>query len=107
MRWKEIKRRFTIGYLKQIGPGEERNASRQKKHEATVWQRRFWEHSIEDSEDLEIHLDYIHYNPIKHGVVGRAIDWPYSSFARYVKEGIYDVNWVGGTEGRLQRLEWE
>ncbi len=106
-RWKEIKRRFSMGYLRDVGPGGERNASRQKKHEAAIWQRRFWEHTIETKEDLEEHLDYIHYNPIKHGLVERAIDWPYSSFARYVKEGIYDVDWVGGDEGRLQGVGWE
>ena len=107
MRWKEIKRRFTMEYLKEVEPGGERNASRQKRHEAAIWQRRFWEHTIEDNEDLEEHLDYIHYNPIKHGLVERAIDWPYSSFARYVKEGIYEVDWSGGDEGRLLMLEWE
>lgn len=106
-RWKEIKRRFTNGYLKNVGPGGERNASRQKQQEAAVWQRRFWEHTIENEEDLEVHLDYVHYNPIKHGLVERAMDWPYSSFSRYVKEGIYDEGWVGGDEGRLQGLAWE
>ncbi len=106
-RWKEIKRRFSLGYLQQIGPGGNRNASRQRKHEAAIWQRRFWEHTIEDEEDLEVHLDYIHYNPIKHGLVERAADWPYSSFAWYVKAGIYDSDWVGGDEGRLQGLGWE
>jgi putative transposase len=106
-RWMEIKRRFTIEYLREVGPGGERNSSRQVKREAAVWQRRFWEHTIENEEDLEIHLDYIHYNPIKHGLVERAIDWPFSSFARYVKEGIYAEDWVGGDEGRLQLLRWE
>lgn len=106
-RWMEIKRRFTIRYLKTIGPGGERNSSRKKQLEAAVWQRRFWEHTIEDVEDLEVHVDYIHFNPIKHGLVKRAIDWPYSSFARYVKMGIYDENWIGGDEGRLQLLSWD
>ena len=106
-RLKEIKRRFSTGYLQEIGPGGERNASRQRKHEAAIWQRRFWEHTIENEEDLEVHLDYIHYNPIKHGLVEKAKDWPYSSFARYVKEGIYDKDWVGGDEGRLKGVGWE
>ncbi len=103
-RWKEIKRRFSVGYIQQVGPGGERNESRQRKNEAAIWQRRFWEHTIEDSEDLEEHLDYIHFNPIKHGYVERAADWPYSSFARYVKEGVYNLDWIGGDEGRLQML---
>lgn len=107
IRWKEIKRLFTKRYLKEIGPGEERNFSRLKRNEAAIWQRRFWEHTILDEEDLELHLDYIHYNPIKHGYVGHTEDWPWSSFARYVKAGIYENDWVGGDEGRIQRLDWE
>ena len=98
VRWKEIKRLFTKGYLKEIGPGEERNESRQKRHEAAIWQRRFWEHTICDDEDLEMHLDYIHYNPIKHGYVTRTADWLWSSFHRYVKAGIYEIDWLGGDE---------
>jgi putative transposase len=76
IRWKEIKRLFTKGYVKDIGPGEVRNESRQKRHEAAIWQRRFWEHTIFDENDFEFHLDYIHYNPIKHGYVKCAKDWP-------------------------------
>jgi putative transposase len=107
IRWKEIKRLFTKSYLAEIGPGEERNKSRQKRHEAAIWQRRFWEHTIEDEQDLETHLDYIHYNPVNHGYVGKTADWPWSSFHRYVKGGIYDKDWNGGEEGRIQRVCWE
>ncbi len=107
MRWKEIKNRFTRRYLEEGGPGGERNASRHKRNEAAIWQRRFWGHTIESEKDLELHLDYIHYNPIKHGLVERAIDWPFSSFSRYVHEGIYAEDWVGGSAGRLQLLDWE
>ena len=107
IRWKEIKRRFTVRYLQEVGPGEERNQSRQKKQEAAIWQRRYWEHTIDHQEDLEEHLDYIHYNPIKHGYVKQAGDWPYSSFPRYVKRGIYEPDWAGGETGRIQRLDWE
>jgi putative transposase len=107
IRWKEIKGLFTKGYLTQIGPGEERNQSRQKRKEAAIWQRRFWEHTIETEDDLETHLDYIHYNPVKHGIARHAADWAFSSFHRYVKEGIYEMDWNGGEEGRIQRLGWE
>ncbi|PKN96167.1 MAG: transposase [Chloroflexi bacterium HGW-Chloroflexi-5] len=107
IRWKEIKYRFTVGYLKEIGPGEERNKSRQKRQEAAIWQRRYWEHTIDSEEDFENHFDYIHYNPLKHGLVKKAVDWEWSSFHRYVKEGIYDANWVGGDEGRLQGFEFD
>ncbi len=106
VRWKEIKRRFTIAYLKEVGPGEVRNASRQKKHEAAIWQRRYWEHTLFEQVDFEEHLDYIHYNPIKHGFVTQAIDWPYSSFSRFVKEGMYEPDWVGGESWRIQKLDW-
>ncbi len=107
VRWKEIKRRFSMRYLKEIGPGELRNESRKKKKEAAIWQRRYWEHTIRDKLDLETHLDYVHFNPIKHGYVTRAADWPYSSFLRYVREGIYKSDWIGGENGRIQMLEWE
>jgi len=82
VRWKEIKRLFSKGYLAQIGPGEARNASRQRRGEAAIWQRRFWEHTLRDEADLNRHVDYIHFNPVKHGLVKRAADWPWSSFHR-------------------------
>ena len=63
----------------------------------TSWQRRFWEHQIKDERDFATHVDYIHYNPVKHGLVKKAKDWKYSSFHRYVKNGIYNINW-GATE---------
>ena len=107
IRWKEIKRIFTKGYLIEIGPGEARNASRQKRHEAAIWQRRFWEHTLSDVQDLDAHLDYIHYNPIKHGYVNRAADWAWSSFHRFVHQGIYEIDWAGGNEGRIQTTGWE
>ncbi len=93
LRWKEIKRLFTKGYLENIGPGESRNASRQKRGEAAIWQRRFWEHVIRDQNDLDRHIEYIHYNPVKHGLVERVVDWPWSSFHRFVKMGLYAPEW--------------
>ncbi len=84
---------FTKGYLENIGPGESRNASRQKRGEAAIWQRRFWEHVIRDQNDLDRHIEYIHYNPVKHGLVERVVDWPWSSFHRFVKMGLYAPEW--------------
>ncbi len=89
VRWKEIKRLFTKQYLIDIGPGQHRNESRQKRQEAAIWQRRFWKHAIQDDMDFERHLDYIHYSPIKHGYVEKASDWQWSSFHKFVKAGIY------------------
>jgi putative transposase len=106
VRWNGIKGLFTKGYLREIGPGEERNESRMKRREAAIWQRRFWEHTIEDEVDFETHLDYVHYNPVKHGYVSRPIEWPWSTFRRYVNQGIYDSDWEGGDEGRLRMTDW-
>lgn len=98
LRWKEIKRLFTKGYLQQVGPGEERNESRLKKGEAAIWQRRFWEHTIRDEQDLNRHLDYIHFNPVKHGLVKSVAEWPWSSIHRFVTMGYYE-NGRGGEVG--------
>ena len=106
-RWRVIKEKFTKRYLREIGPGEGRNPSRLMRNEAAIWQRRFWEHTIDDEEDLDTHVDYIHYNPVKHGYVDRVENWQWSSFHRYVKAGLYDPDWNGGEEGRLQLLCWE
>jgi putative transposase len=69
--------------------------SRQKRGEYGFWQRRFWEHLIRDEEDLRRHLDYIHWNPVKHGCARTVAVWPYSSFHRYVRDGVYAADWGG------------
>jgi putative transposase len=76
------------------------SARRGKKGERTVWQRRYWEHMIRDDADFAAHVDYIHFNPVKHGLVRRASDWPYSSFHRYVRRGILLDDW--GLAGTLE-----
>ena len=72
------------------------NDSKRKHRESTIWQRRFWEHEIRNEQDYSRHMDYVHVNPLKHAWVNRVIDWPYSSFHRYVKLGVYPHNWAGG-----------
>ncbi|PYV91605.1 MAG: transposase [Acidobacteria bacterium] len=67
--------------------------SHRKRREQAVWQRRFWEHRIRDDDDFRHHCDYIHYNPVKHGLCSAPKFWPFSSFHRFVKEGKYDLNW--------------
>ena len=67
---------------------------RLKKGERGIWHRRFGEHAIRDEGDYECHVDYLHYNPVKHGYVTRVEDWPYSSFRRYVERGIYNLEWA-------------
>lgn len=69
--------------------------SRQKRGEYGFWQRRFWEHLIRDEEDFRRHLDYIHWNPVKHGCARTVAEWPYSSFHRYVRDGVYAADWGG------------
>jgi putative transposase len=96
LRIREIKRLFTIQYLAVFGEFYQRNTSRTHKKEATVWQRRFWEHTIRDEQDYENHFDYIHYNPVKHGLVNNVADWSWSSFHRYVKAGVYAPDWGEG-----------
>ncbi len=61
-----------------------------------VWQRRFWEHLIRNQQDLNRHIEYIHYNPVKHGLTKTPVDWMYSSFHRYVDQGICDLKWGSG-----------
>lgn len=65
------------------------------KGERGIWQRRYWEHTLRDEDDWRRHMDYIHYNPVKHGHVKHVADWPYSSFHRYVEMGMYPKNWGG------------
>lgn len=95
MRWSLIKR-FTSQSLRQaLDPRV--SASRRARGELGLWQRRFWEHQIRDDRDLVRHTDYIHWNPVKHGYVKQAKDWPHSTFHRLVRQGIYDVDWGGGS----------
>jgi len=69
--------------------------SKLKKREKGIWQRRYWEHAIRDDADFEPHVDYIHFNPVRHGLVARVRDWSFSSFHRYVKQGRLPLDWGG------------
>lgn len=91
-RWKMIKTHFSKGLPKN----EKLSKTRIKRGERGIWQRRFWEHAIRDERDYENHMDYLHFNPVKHGHVMGVKDWSYSSFHYYVKKGVYDENWAGG-----------
>ena len=83
-RWSLIKSNFS----RALPAAKSRSASKITKREKGIWQRRYWEHAIRDNADLERHVDYIHYNPVKHGLVSRVVDWPHSSFHRYVERGL-------------------
>ncbi len=97
-RWNWIKGEFTKIWLHSGGREQPSRASRQQERRRGVWQRRFWEHTIRDEEDLEAHFDYIHYNPVKHSLVDGPGEWPWSSFHRWVREGHYAVDWAAGEE---------
>jgi putative transposase len=92
-RWGLIKARFTkrAGHL--FRRPQRVTASRVKHRDGTVWQRRFWEHCLRDQDDFNRHMDYIHWNPVKHGHVCRVADWPFSTFHRYVANGVYTRDW--------------
>jgi Transposase and inactivated derivatives len=95
-RWMIIKRKFSAGIpMGRIRP------SQCAKRERGIWQRRFWEHYLRDEADWQRHVDYIHYNPVKHGYVARAGDWPYSSFHRAVAAGSYPADGEPGTDPKL------
>jgi len=89
-RWRLIKSRFS----RALAPADRRNPSRIAKHERGIWQRRFWEHLIRDEADLRAHIDYIHFNPVKHGHAPCAADWPHSSFDHYVHAGLLPHDWA-------------
>ena len=89
MRWNLLKGHFS----RAIEMSERISKSRLKRRERGVWQRRFWEHMVRDQEDFNRHVDYIHWNPVKHGWVKQVADWPHSSFHNYVARGIYAENW--------------
>ncbi|SHK62294.1 putative transposase [Desulfatibacillum alkenivorans DSM 16219] len=92
MRWRMIKSQFTRECKKQKVLSQS-NAARARKQEQTVWQRRFWEHTIRDAHDYRKHVEYIHFNPVKHGHAERPAEWKYSSFHRFVRQGIYPESW--------------
>ena len=97
MRWQLIKQVFTKLWLAAGGDEQVQSVSRQLHGMRGVWQKRYWEHTVRDADDLERCIDYIHWNPRKHGLVARVCDWPWSSFQRFVAAGQYDINW-GGTD---------
>ncbi len=93
VRWACIKKAFTKSWLAEGGRENSVPEYRAKYRERGVWQRRFWEHLIRDQQDYASHMDYIHYNPVKHKYAKCPHKWKYSSFHRWVKEGIYRPDW--------------
>jgi putative transposase len=93
IRWKRIKEEFTRSYLEAGGREIRPSMSRLRHDERGVWQRRYWEHTVRDEDDLKRCVDYVHWNPKKHGYVANIRDWPWSSFHRFVTLGEYATEW--------------
>ena len=96
-RWGLIKSRFSkrSGLLANSRLGEY----------SGLWQPRFWEHAIRDEADWRTHMDYIHFNPVKHGLAKRVVEWPYSSFRRCVAQGWYEPDW-GIADGKFDEMHF-
>ncbi len=100
-RWAWIKKEFTRSWIAAGGEQQPTSPVRQRYRRRGVWQRGYWEHSVRDETDLERHADYIHYNPVKHGLVACPADWPYSTFRRWVRLGTYPSDWGCGKSGPM------
>jgi putative transposase len=90
-RWRDIK----TGFSKSLAATEQRSMVMIRRGERGIWQRRYWEHTIRDDRDYAAHMDYIHFNPVKHGLIRSPADWHFSSFRRCVVRGLYPADWLG------------
>ena len=107
-RWRAIK----IALAKSLPAGELRSPVMTRRGERGIWQRRYWEHTIRTDRDFAAHMDYTHFNPVKHGLVGHPADWlghpadwPHSSFHRSVTSGLNPAGWSGGSDKPQQTGE--
>ena len=96
-RWMRIKKHFSIGITAPVN----------KRREKQVWQPRYWEHLIRDEEDWLMHMNYIHYNPVKHGYAKRPLDWEYGSFKKWIQHSIYDETWGTSYPEDIVNLDYE
>lgn len=96
-RWKAIKTAFS----RRTPKTERLSAARIAKGERGIWQRRYWEHTTRSEKDYAAHVDYVHINPLKHGLVRQVKDWPYSTFHRLAEQGFYPQDWGGGMDIEL------
>ncbi len=106
-RWSMLKRYVSQRSTTLFGCSmEDISTSRRSRKEYSIWQRRFWEHAIRDQADFNRHMDYIHWNPVRHGLVQIPIDWPWSTFHRFVRAGIYPADWGGTTARNLPSADF-
>jgi putative transposase len=104
--WSNIKRFFSIGCELSSSVPDISN-SRFNKRAKPIWQRRFWEHTIRDQQDWQKHMNYIHYNPVKHGYVEPPADWQYNSFKKSVAKGWYQEDWEGSEPEIIKNIDYE
>jgi len=98
IRWAEIKRYVSSWCRPKLRAPSLLTQAALNRRESTIWQRRFWEHLIRDEDDFEKHMDYIHFNPVKHGFVKSVREWPHSTFHRHVRGGVYAGDWGGSPD---------
>jgi putative transposase len=89
-RWRAIKKRFS----KALPNVELKRPEFSAREGRGIWQKRFWEHTIRDERDYSAHMDYVHFNPVKHGLVAHPAAWPYSTFQKCAALGLYDAAWA-------------
>ena len=94
LRWRLIK----TGFSNHFSASNTLSASKRRRHEKGIWQRRFYEHTVRDDVDLQRVVDYVHFNPVKHGLAANVKDWPFSSFHRFVRDGLLPLDWGGTAE---------
>ena len=100
-RWYAIK----VAFSKSLPAFERRSGVMVRRGERGIWQRRYWEHTIRDDRDYAAHMDYIHFNPVKHGLAMTPGEWPFSSFRRCIADGLYPAEWLGGADEPAQTGE--
>jgi putative transposase len=103
-RWRLIKEAFTRKFLQQRR-GPPRTEVARKRGEQPIWQRRFWEHTIRDERDFQDHVDYIHINPLRHGLAAAPGQWPHSTFKAWLDLGCYEPTW--GTDAMPDLSDWK
>ena len=105
MRWNQVKGLFSRNYTNPVS--KSLPVSRMKRRERDVWQRRFWEHTLMDQEDFNRHCDYIHYNPVRHGLAKSPAEWEKSSFGKYVEKGLYKQDWGRHADKAIVEMDLE
>jgi putative transposase len=103
LRWSIIKSKFS----RELPAANMRSQSNIAKRDKGIWQRRYWEHAIRDDRDLARHVDYVHFNPVKHQYVSQVRDWPHSGFHKYVERGILPPDWGGDIAVPDVTGEWD